>query len=262
MLTLTTGQLEGWLSQLFWPFIRIGACFMVSPAFGAIFVPARLRLVLAGAIALLVAPLVTSPAGITPFSPAGVVVTIQQVIIGVALGFALQVLFDAVSMGGQLLANSMGLSFAFNVDPARGTGTPALGTLYALLVMLTFLALDGHLALIEVLVDGFRTLPIGEAGLGTQGLWALVGWGTQIFSGALAVALPGITALLIVNLAFGVMSRAAPSLNLFAVGFPISLVFGLVIVLVGLPALQSSFIRLLGQVFVLLHALLGGGTGV
>ena len=261
MLTLTTGQLEGWLSQLFWPFIRIGACFMVAPAFGAMFIPARLRLVLAGAIALLVAPLVTSPAGITPFSPAGVVVTIQQVIIGVALGFALQVLFDAVSMGGQLLANSMGLSFAFNVDPMRGTGTPALGTLYALLVMLTFLALDGHLALIEVLVDGFRTLPIGEVGLGTQGYWALVGWGTQIFAGALAVALPGITALLIVNLAFGVMSRAAPSLNLFAVGFPISLVFGLVIVLVGLPALQSSFIKLLGQAFVLLHALLGGGTG-
>lgn len=261
MITLTTGQLEGWLSQLFWPFIRIGACFMVAPAFGALFVPARLRIVLAGAVALLVAPLVSSPAGITPFSPSGVMVTIQQVIIGVALGFALQILFDAVSMGGQLLANSMGLSFAFNVDPMRGTGTPALGQLYALLVMLTFLALNGHLALIEVLVDGFRTLPIGETGLGNAGLWALVGWGTQIFSGALAVALPGITALLIVNLAFGVMSRAAPSLNLFAVGFPISLVFGLVVVLVGLPALQSSFVRLLDQAFVLLRtALLGGGA--
>jgi len=152
------------------------------------------------------------------------------------------------------------LSFAFNVDPMRGTGTLALGQLYALLVMLTFLALDGHLALIEVLVDGFRTLPVGEMGLGNQGLWAVVAWGTQIFSGALAVALPGITALLIVNLAFGVMSRAAPSLNLFAVGFPITLVFGLVIVLVGLPALQSSFVELLGHAFVLVRALLGGGA--
>ena len=260
MITLTPGQLEGWLSQLFWPFVRIGACFMVAPAFNAVFIPARLRLVLAGAVALLVAPLVTAPVGITPFSAPGIVVTVQQVIIGAALGFALQVLFDAVAMGGQLLANSMGLSFAFNVDPMRGTGTPALGQLYALLVMLTFLALDGHLALIEVLVNGFRTLPIGETGLGNPQLWTLVSWGTQIFSGALAVALPGITALLIVNIAFGVISRAAPSLNLFAVGFPITLVFGLVIILVGLPALQSAFVGLLSQAFLMIRTLLGGGA--
>src|SRR5689334_6643446 len=184
MITLTTGQLETWLGQLFWPFVRIGACFMVAPAFGAIFVPARLRIILAAAVALLVAPLVSAPAGIAAFSVAGFIVTIQQVLIGVALGFALQILFDAVSMGGQLLANSMGLSFAFNVDPMRGTSTPALGQLYAVMVMLTFLALDGHLALIQILVDGFRTLPIGTVGLGDQGLWALVGWGSQIFAGA------------------------------------------------------------------------------
>ena len=259
MITITQAQIEGWLGQLFWPFIRIGACFMVAPAFGALFIPARLRLVLAGAVAYLVAPLIPHPTGIEVFSVGGIVVTIQQVIIGVSLGFALNVLFDAVSMGGQLLANSMGLSFAFNVDPMRGTGTPALGQLYALLVMLTFLALDGHLALIEVLVEGFRSLPIGQTGLSNEGIWQLVAWGTQIFSGALAVALPGITALLIVNIAFGVMSRAAPSLNLFAVGFPISLVFGLVIVLVGLPSLQSAFVVLLGKAFVLLRGLQGVG---
>src|SRR3954465_4164331 len=160
MITITQAQIEGWLSQIFWPFIRIGACFMVAPAFGALFIPGRLRLVLAGAVAYLVAPLIPHPTGIEVFSVGGILVTIQQVIIGVSLGFALNVLFDAVSMGGQLLANSMGLSFAFNVDPMRGTGTPALGTLYALLVTLTFLSLDGHLAMIEMLVDGFRTLPI------------------------------------------------------------------------------------------------------
>jgi flagellar biosynthetic protein FliR len=257
VITLTTGQLEGWISQLFWPFVRIGACFMVAPGFGAIFVPPRLRIVLAGAVALLVAPLVTIPMGVTPLSFGGIVITVQQVIIGAALGFALQVLFDSVAMGGQLLANSMGLSFAFNVDPMHGTSTPALGQLYALLVMLTFLALDGHLALIEALVDGFRTLPIGTTGLGNDGYWTIVSWGTQIFSGALAVALPGVTALLIVNIAFGVMSRAAPALNLFAVGFPITLVFGLVIIVIGLPALQSAFVRLLGEGFLLVRHLLG-----
>src|SRR5262249_41117229 len=155
------------------PFVRIGSCFMVAPAFGAIFVPARLRIVLAGAIALAIAPLLPAPAAIEPFSAAGFVVTAQQVLIGVALGFCIPTLFDAVSLGGQLLANSMGLSFAFNLDPMRGASTPALGQLYAMLVMLTFLALDGHLVLIDVLVDGFRTLPVGTDGLGREGLWAV-----------------------------------------------------------------------------------------
>jgi flagellar biosynthetic protein FliR len=260
MITLTTGQLETWLTQLFWPFVRIGSCFMVAPAFGAIFVPARVRIVLAGAIALLVAPLVPTPAGIAPFSPAGFVVTGQQILIGAALGFCLQILFDSVAMGGQLLANSMGLSFAFNLDPMRGTSTPALGQLYAILVMLTFLALNGHLVLIEILVDGFRTLPVGTSGLGPAGIWSVVEWGSQIFAGALAVAMPGITALIIVNIAFGVISRAAPTLNLFAVGIPVSLVFGLVIVLVGLPSVQSSFTRLLADSLGLLRKLNGAGA--
>lgn len=257
MITLAPGQLEAWLGQFFWPFVRIGACLMVAPVFGAVFVPARLRLVLAAAVTLLVAPLLPQP-GVAPFSGAGLVITVQQVLIGAALGFALQIIFDAVGMGGQLLANSMGLSFAFNVDPLRGASTPALGQLYMLLVTLTFLALDGHLLLIQVLVDGFRTLPVAATGLGADGLWTLVGWGAQIFAGALGVALPGMTALLIVNLGFGVMSRAAPTLNLFAVGFPVTLVLGLAIVLAGLPALQSSFVGLFELCLQLLRTLTGG----
>jgi len=255
MISLTTGQLESWLAQLLWPFVRVGSCFMVAPAFGARFVPARIRIVLAGAITLVIAPLIPAPAAITPFSAAGVVVTIQQVIIGIAIGFSLQVLFDAVTLGGQLLANSMGLSFAFNTDPVHGVETPVLGQLYSLLVMLTFLSLDGHLKLIELLVQGFHSMPIGTSGLGQAGLWSIAVWGSQLFAGALAVALPGVTALLIVNIAFGVMSRAAPQLNLFAVGFPISLVFGLAIVLAGLPSTQTTFTRLLSQGFDLLRAL-------
>ncbi len=255
MITLTAGQLEAWLAQLLWPFVRIGSCFMVAPAFGAIFVPARIRIVLAGAITVAVAPLIPTPAAIAPFSAAGVIVTIQQVIIGIAIGFCLQILFDAVTLGGQLLANSMGLSFAFNTDPMHGVETPVLGQLYSMLVMLTFLALNGHLKLIEVLVDGFRTLPIGTDGLGQDGIWSIVIWGSQLFSGALSVALPGVTALLIVNVAFGVMSRAAPQLNLFAVGFPISLVFGLLIVLAGLPSMQTTFVHLLSEAFDLLGRL-------
>jgi flagellar biosynthetic protein FliR len=258
MIVIAPGQLEGWLLQYFWPFVRIGACLMVAPIFGAVFVPPRFRLVLAGAITLLVAPLISMPQGIVPVSVAGAIVTIHQLLIGVATGFVLQVVFDSLAMGGQLLANSMGLSFAFNVDPQHGASTPVVGSMYMLMVTLTFLALNGHLAMIEALTDGFRSMPIGLQGFGAEQWWDIVSWGNQLFAGALAVALPGMTALLIVNLGFGVMSRAAPALNMFAVGFPITLVFGLVIILLGLPAVQSGFTQLIGESMTLVRHLAGG----
>jgi flagellar biosynthetic protein FliR len=255
MINITTGQLEAWLAQYLWPFIRIGACFMMAPIFGANFVPPRVRLFLAGAITLIVAPLVPPP-DIETFSAAAVVVTFHQVIIGFATAFALQLIFDALAMGGQLLSNTMGLGFAFNVDPLRGVSTPVLGQLYMILVTLTFLAINGHLVLIEILAQGFTTLPVGMTGLDGGMVWRVVEWGSQLFAGALAVALPGMAALLVVNLAFGVMSRAAPTLNLFAVGFPITLIAGLVIMYVGLPSVLAAFGQSLEAAFGVIRTLL------
>lgn len=257
MLTVTTAQLEHGIAAVFWPFVRVGSCFMVAPVFGAVAVPAQLRIVLAGAIALLIAPLVPLPAGVALLSGAGVLITVQQVIIGITLGFCLQLVFEAVSLGGQMIANSMGLSLSFNLDPLSGESTPALGQLYTVLVTLLFLLLNGHTALIRILVEGFRTLPIGASGFGAKGFWMVANWGSVLFSGALAVALPGITALLVANLAFGVVSRAAPTLNLFATGLPISLVFGLLVIIVSLPVVESGFVRLLGAAFMLLRRLSG-----
>ena len=182
-------------------------------------------------------------------------------LIGVAIGFALQLVFDALALGGQLLVEQHGPGFAFNVDPLRGSSTPVLGQLYM------------HPRHADVpraerppgadrdcSSQGFTTLPVGTTGLGQAGLWNVVSWGGQLFAGALAVALPGMTALLVVNLAFGVMSRAAPSLNLFAVGFPVSLIVGLLIVLAGLPSRAGEFHRRCStQAFDFLRALLGGG---
>jgi flagellar biosynthesis protein FliR len=260
MLQLQLGQIETWVAQMFWPFVRIGACLMVAPIFGARFVPARVRIGLSLTIAALVAPLIPAPE-VALFSGAGVVVTFQQILIGLALGFALQLVFDALALGGQLLANSMGLSFAFNVDPLRGSSTPALGQFYTILATLTFLSLGGHLVLLEILVQGFQSMPVGTDGIGRAGLWTLALWGSHLFIGAVLIALPGMTALLIVNLAFGVVSRAAPTLNLFAVGFPVSLVFGLVILLVGLPAMQQAFVALMTEGLDFLRILSAQGGG-
>jgi flagellar biosynthetic protein FliR len=251
----TTAELQGWLALYLWPFMRIGACLMVAPVFGAQFVPARIRIILAGAITLLVAPMLPPPpAGLTLFSLPGFIVVIQQILIGAATGFVLQVAFDSLAMGGQLLSNGMGLSFAFNVDPLRGTSTPVLGQLYMIIVSLTFLALGGHHILLQILVDGFRQLPVGVSPPAST--WhAVAAWGSQLFAGSLVVALPGMTAMLVANLAIGVMSRAAPTLNLFAVGFPLTLMFGLVIVWLGLPAVQSGFVDLMQAAFAMLRTL-------
>lgn len=258
MLSVDIGQLQQWLGLALWPFLRIGSCVMVAPVFGGSYVPRRLRVVLAGALTLVALPLLPASAPAPLLSADGVLITVQQVLVGSVLGFVLQLVFDALALGGQLLANGMGLGFAFNLDPLRGVQTPALGQLYVVLGTLTFLALDGHLAVIELLIDSFRGLPVGSAGLGAEDFQRLALWGSTLFSGALKIALPGMTALLVINLAFGAMSRAAPALNLFAVGLPVTLVFGLAIVLFGLPLMQSGLVDLLGQGFGLLRTLTAG----
>lgn len=257
MIEIDLARLEPVIAALFFPFVRIGACLMVAPVFGAHFVPRRLRIVLAGAVTLLVAPML--PQAQTPalLSSAGIGLVAQQLLIGVVIGFVLQMIFDALALAGQLLSNGMGLGVAFNIDPLRGVSTPALGQLYTILGTLTFLALNGHLALLQLLADSFRGLPLDGAGLQPAALQQVGNWGSVMLAGALQIALPGVTALLVVNLAFGVISRAAPALNLFAVGLPITLVVGLAVVLYGLPMMQTGFIALIEQAFGFLRALTG-----
>jgi flagellar biosynthetic protein FliR len=255
----TYEQIESWLGSALWPFLRIGACLMVAPMFSASYVPARVRVVLAGALTLVALPMIQQPQGLTMLSGDGVVTTIQQVVIGAALGFCLRLIFDAMNFGGQILANGMGLGMAFSIDPLLDVETPALGQLYVMIGSLTFLALDGHIALIDTIVTSFRGLPIGPAGFSSDALHSLANWGNQLFIGALRVALPGMTALLVVNLAFGAISRAAPSLNMFAVGLPLALVFGLIMLFFALPTMQSGFIDLMQQTFQFAQSLSGSG---
>ena len=227
---------------------------MVAPVFSARYIPVRGRLILAAAITILVAPLLPAQ-NVLAVSGEGFVILVQQLLIGIAFGFAISLIFDAIALAGQLLANSMGLSFAFNMDPIHGASTPVVAQLYTILVTLTFLVLNGHLTLLQVLIDSFNSLPVGTSGLGAEGMWQICLWGSQLFSGGLLVALPGVTALLVVNLAFGVVSRAAPSLNLFAIGFPVTLVCGLAIMIYGLSSVQGSFINLLRDAFLMLGSL-------
>ena len=235
------------LATYIWPFIRIGAFLMVMPLIGGSFTPVRVRLLLAIVLTIAIAPMVPVTATVEVLSAAGLVMMIQEIGIGVAMGFLVQLVFDAVALGGQVIGMSMGLGFAVFLDRARGVSIPVLGQLFLMLAMLVFLSLDGHLAMIQLLAESFRAWPMSEGGLTLPILSEILNWTGQLFVFALKIALPAITALLVVNLSFGIMSRAAPTLNLFAVGFPVAMLLGFTVIFLNMGALVenvSSFLML------------------
>lgn len=237
---LEIGPLIEAMTTYIWPFVRIGAFLMVMPVIGGGFVPVRVRLLLTVALTIAIAPTLSTTAPPEVLSAAGLVLMIQEIGIGVAMGFLVQLVFDAIALGGQVIGMSMGLGFAVFLDRANGVSVPVLGQLFMMLGMLIFLALDGHLAMIQLLVDSFHAWPIAEKGLTTPIIAELLAWTANLFIFALKIALPAITALLVVNLSFGVMSRAAPTLNLFAVGFPVSMLLGFAVIFLNMGILVEN----------------------
>jgi len=235
------------MEAFIWPFVRIGAFVMAMPVIGGSFVPTTVRLLLALALTLVIAPILPTAPATEFLSAAGLVMAIQEIAIGVAMGFLVQLVFDAIALGGQVIAMSMGLGFAVFLDRARGVNVPVLGQLFLMLGMLIFLSLDGHLALIRLIADSFSLLPMASGGLSRLAIAGLLEWSGQLFVVALKIALPAVTALLVVNLSFGVMSRAAPTLNLFAVGFPVAMLLGFVVVFLSMGSLQENVSLFLAQ---------------
>ena len=228
------------LAMYVWPFVRVGAFLMVMPLVGGSFVPVRVRLLLAIALTFAIAPLVPPAATQEVLSPAGLVMMIQEIGIGVVLGFLVQLVFDAIALGGQVIGMSMGLGFAVFLDRARGISIPVLGQLFLMLGMLVFLSLDGHLAMIQLLAESFQAWPIAAGKLTLPVLSELLVWTSQLFVLAMKIALPAVTALLVVNLSFGIMSRAAPTLNLFAVGFPVAMLLGFAVIFLNMNVLVEN----------------------
>ncbi|HWM29175.1 MAG TPA: flagellar biosynthetic protein FliR [Woeseiaceae bacterium] len=257
-LEISIGSLLDLVARHIWPFIRIGAFVMVMPVIGGSFVPQRVRLILAMALTLVIAPVLPSLPAVDILSIAGMTLMFQEIATGVAMGFVVQLIFDAISLGGQVISMSMGLGFAVFVDRQRGVNIPVLGQLFMMLGMLIFLSLDGHLALIQMLADSFHILPMSAGGLGQAQLSSLLQWSAQLFVVAMNIALPAITALIVVNLAFGVMSRAAPTLNLFAVGFPVAMLLGFAVIFLSMEGLTANVSRSLGDALRMLPVLLGG----
>ena len=232
MLELSSAQIGGWLSSFLLPLFRVAAVLMVMPIFGTQLVPMRVRLYLALAICVVLVPNLPPMPAVDALSLRMVLLIGEQVLIGVMFGFTLQLFFHIFTVTGQIIAMQMGLGFASMVDPASGVSVPVLGQFLVMLTTLLFLAMNGHLVVFEVIAESFITLPVG-GGLLQGHYWEIAGKLGWVIGAGLLLALPVITALLVVNLAFGVMTRAAPQLNIFSIGFPMTLVLGLVIFWIG-----------------------------
>ena len=260
MIAISGMELNTWVAAFMWPFLRIGAMFSAAPVFGARMVPVRVRIALALVMSLMMAPIVAGDiVPVAPFSAQGLMISAQQILIGLAMGFTLQLVFAAIIVAAQSIAMSMGLGFATAVDPQNGVQVPVVAQYYLTLATLLFLALNGHLLLVQMLVDSFASLPVGAAGLDRTDFWALASWGGRMFAGAVAIALTAMASLLLVNLAFGVMSRAAPQLNIFGVGFPVMMVMGFIIIMLSLPGITPHVSNLMQEAFGLLQNMIAGG---
>ena len=217
----------------------------------------RGRVILAVLITALIMPSLPEIPVVEPLSATGLLLAGQQVVIGLAMGFILQMVFGAVVIAGQTLSMTMGLGFAMAVDPQNGVQVPVLSQLYVILATLIFLSIDGHLILIQFLVDSFTLLPIGLSGWRENFGINVVLWGSQMFLTALLLVLPALTAVLLINVAFGVVTRAAPQLNIFAVGFPVTIMAGFVFITLSMPTVFSRLVNMfdagLAQALSILH---------
>ena len=224
--------------------VRPGAAFLAAPVFGAPQVPVLLRFVLAVAVGVpgsMLATVILPSDGLV--SVAGFALIIGEVIIGLALGFALQTGFAATSIAGEAIGNAMGLGFAATIDPMSGNGTPAIGQVLTILATLLFLAMDGHLAFISVVLESYRLLPVGGGLLSAQAVGAVVKLGGAMFAASVVLALPVVTGVILVQLVMAMLARSAPALNLFAVGLPAALLGGLVLFAFAMPMLGGAITR-------------------
>jgi len=252
---ISATELTALIGAYLWPLFRVSAMVATAPVFGTRSVPTKVKIVTALAITSILVPILPVPE-VDVFSPLAVLIIAQQILIGLIIGFTVQLVFSAVITGGQIVAMQMGLGFSLMVDPQNGSQSPVLSQFYIILVMLVYLAINGHLVLVEVLAESFNTMPISAKGLVAEDFMQIVRWGGNIFAGGMAIALPAIASLLVVNIAFGVMTRSAPQLNIFAIGFPITMLLGFALVTITLPNIAPQSISLFSDVYHLLQTIL------
>ena len=259
---VSDAQITVWLASAWLPFLRIGAAVMAAPLFGSSYVPVRVRLATALLMATLLVPVLPPAPAVNPLGLGAILMAANEIVIGLCIGFLIQLVFEAVVFAGQTVSMGMGLGFAMMVDPQRGTSVPILSQFLLIIALLLFLALDGHLEFLALIARSFYLWPAGATAMSADAIGVVLQWGEEMLRGALQIALPAVIALLVVQIGVGVISRAAPALNLFAVGFPVAILVGYLMLEQLMPALPAGFEQLLGSAMRAAESLLQeGGNG-
>lgn len=248
-MTESLPELMRLLSAFIWVFARISGMFLIVPIFGVRSVPMRIRLIVGVLIAALIFRTIQPMPTVDLFSLGSAIIISLEIFIGFAIGFVMKVIFEVIILSGQLMAQQSGLGFAMLVDPQSGMNVPLISQLYLMLCSIIFLSFDGHLVMIQLLTDSFTKLPIGMTGLSTKTVWELISWTKILFAGAVSIALPVIIALLIVYASLGIMSKAAPQLNVFSIGFAITLVFGMFLFVILMPFVVQHIVKFINDGF-------------
>ena len=243
-LVVSEAQINQFIGQYLWPLVRISAFYLAVPIIGARTVPVRARLILALFTSLLVVPLLPNAPIVSFFSVEAMVMVVKEMIIGLALGFVLQIVMHVFVLAGQLIALKLGLGFAAQNDPSSGVSVTILSQFYLLLSTLLFLAINGHLVIVRMIVDSFVSFPLGSEGITAAQAAQIISLFSWMFASALLISLPVFTSMMIVNISFGVMGRSAPQLNILNVGFPITLMFGFILMWYSL----TNFLPLFNQI--------------
>jgi len=246
-LVVSEAQINQFIGQYIWPMIRISTFYFAIPVIGARTVPARARLMLALLTALLIVPLLPNAPIVSFLSVEGMLMIVNEALIGLALGFVMQIVMHVFVLTGQFISLKIGLGFAAQNDPSSGVSVTVVSQFYLLLSTLLFLAIDGHLALIQMLVNSFSTFPIGGKGLTPEHFKLIIDLFSWMFASALLISLPLFTSMMIVNLSFGVMGRSAPQMNILNVGMPITLMFGFTLMWYGLSNFLPQFNQIIQE---------------
>ncbi|MFT4926287.1 MAG: flagellar biosynthetic protein FliR [Phenylobacterium sp.] len=241
MLELPVGIALQWVADFLLPLTRISAMLGVMVGIGAKTTPIRIKSSLAILLTIMVMPALEPSPFTDLLSFEMVILVIQQMIVGVIIGFVSMLMLNTFVLAGQIVAMQTGLGFASMVDPVNGMNVPAVGQFYLILATLLFWALDGHLVLIQMVVHSFKAIPIGHGWLDVKHYQDIANWGGWMFSTALVLSLPPMTAMLLINIAFGILTRAAPQLNVFTIGFPITMTAGLIIMWITLENFAFHF---------------------
>lgn len=236
MVSFSSELINGWIISLLWPLTRVLGVIATAPILSDRSIPNRIKLGFGLVLTLIIMPTIPAIPTFDIFSLQGFLILLQQMIIGLAMGFSIRLVFSAIGIAGQLIAMSMGLGFATFFDPQTRGQTTAISQFLTILVMLVFLSLDGHLLMISALANSFVTMPIVIEGGGISPM-KVVAWGEAIFSTGVLLALPAVAALLITNMALGILTRTAPQLNLFGIGFPVTLSIGFLVLALALQGM-------------------------